>query len=624
MFRRGGKWRLAGLAAVAAIAMVAAGCGGSGSSSSSSSSSGPPVKGGTATIALPAGITYSWIFPFYAIANSSAYNAQQFQYLMFRPLYMFGNNTNTSVTVNYPLSPASAPVYSNGGKTVVVNLKGWKWSNGETVDANDLVFYLNMTEAEKANWYAYAKGLLPDNIVSYKATGANQVTFQLNKSYSSLWFTYNQLAELTPMPMAWDVTSLAGKPGSGGCATDSAADHWAKCQAVYTFLTAQSKQSATYATSPLWSVVDGPWKLSHFSTTGNVTMVANKAYSGSPKPRLAAIKFLPFTADSAEYTALKTGQVDIGNIPAADLPQKPANSPLPATNPLGSGYYLEPFYNYGIQFMQPNFNNPTVGFMVRQLYIRQAMQEAFDQPGISKAIWRGYATPTSGAIPTVPPNQWTPAIQRENNGQGPYPFSLSKAAALLTSHGWSKVGGVMTCQDPAKCGTGITKGQQLKFTVDYSTGIAAATAMWQVYKSDASKAGIDINLVGQSFNTIVGESTPCAPMGPKCAVQVFAYGGWGYDGPGYEPTGEPLFQTGANSNSGNYSNPTMDRLISQTHTSGSLTTFRNYATFAAQQLPFMWVPSPNPFQVEAVNSKLHNVTFNALFTLLPEYWYFTK
>ena len=154
-------------------------------------------------------------------------------------------------------------------------------------------------------------------------------------------------------------------------------------------------------------------------------MVANKAYSGSPKPKLSAIKFVPFTSDSAEYTALKTGQVDIGNIPPADLPQKPANSALPATNPLGSGYYLEPFYNYGIQYAQPNFNNPQVGFMVRQLYIRQALQYAIDQPGISKAIWRGYAIPTSGPVPTVPPNQWTPPIQRENNGQGPYPFSLS-------------------------------------------------------------------------------------------------------------------------------------------------------------------------------------------------------
>ena len=41
------------------------------------------------------------------------------------------------MSINYPLSPANAPVYSNGGKTVIVNMKGWKWSNGESVDAND-------------------------------------------------------------------------------------------------------------------------------------------------------------------------------------------------------------------------------------------------------------------------------------------------------------------------------------------------------------------------------------------------------------------------------------------------------------------------------------------------------
>ena len=40
--------------------------------------------------------------------------------------------------------------------------------------------------------------------------------------------------------------------------------------------------------------------------------------------------------------------------------------------------------------------------MVRQLYIRQAMQYAEDQPGIDKAIWRGYAVPTSAPVLTVP------------------------------------------------------------------------------------------------------------------------------------------------------------------------------------------------------------------------------
>jgi peptide/nickel transport system substrate-binding protein len=612
--------RFAAVAGVAAVGLIAAGCSSSGSSSGSS---GSPVTGGTATVALSAGVTYNWIFPFYAITYASVYNDNQFQWLMYRPLYMFGNNTNNSVAINYPLSPANPPTYSDGGKTVKVNMKGWKWSDSSKVDAKSVIFYMNMVEAEKANWAAATPGLLPDNVVSYKATGSNQVTLQLNRAYSSLWFTYNQLAELTPMPEAWDITSLSAKPGSGGCATDNKADNWAKCKAVYTFLTAQANKPATYASSPMWSVVDGPWKLSSFSTTGNVTMVANRAYSGSPKPKLSAVKFLPYTADSTEYTALKTGQTDIGNIPPQDLPQRPANSVLPATNPLGSGYNLQASYSFGISYAQPNFNNPQVGFMLRQLYIRQALQMVFDQPGIDKAIFRGYAVPNSGPAPNTPPgNQWQPAIQRQNGSQGPYPFNIAKAKSLLASHGWAMQGGVMTCQDPAKCGAGIEKGQQAKFTFVYSTGVASITAMWQTYKSDASKAGIGINIVGQSFNTIVGEAAPCAPMGPKCNVQVFAYGGWAFAGPGFEPTGEPLFATGAGSNSGNYSNPQMDQLITATHTSNSLTTFHNYATYGAQQLPFIWTPSP--YFILAVSTKLHNVTSSPLFTLLPEYWYFTK
>jgi peptide/nickel transport system substrate-binding protein len=476
--------------------------------------------------------------------------------------------------------------------------------------------------AEKANWYAYAPSLLPDNVTSATASG-NTLTLQLNKAYSPIWFTYNQLAELTPMPQAWDVTSLTGAPGSGGCTTDTAADGWAKCKAVNAFLNTQAKDNATFATSPLWSVVDGPWKLSTFSTTGNVTMVPNTKYSGTPKPKLSAIKFVPFAGDAPEYTALKTGQLDAGYIPSADLPPKPANSALPATNPLGSGYTLQPFYQFGIYFAQPNFNNPQVGYMVRQLYIRQALQSVFDQPAIIKAIYRGYALPTSGPAPNTPPgNQWIPNIQTQNGDQGPYPFSIAKAKSLLTSHGWSEMGGVMTCQDPAKCGTGIKKGQQAKFTYVVTTGQASVTAQWQAYKSDASQAGIDINLVGETFNTIIGQSAPCSPMGPKCAVQVFAFGGWGFNGPGFEPTGEPLFATAAGANSGNYSDPTMDNLITATHTSSAMSAFDDYATYGAQQLPFIW--APNPYAIQAVSNKLHGVSFSPLWILLPEYWYRTK
>jgi len=105
---------------------------------------------------------------------------------------------------------------------------------------------------------------------------------------------------------------------------------------------------------------------------------------------------------------------------------------------------------------------------------------------------------------------------------------------------------------------------------------------------------------------------------------VFAYGGWAYDGPGFEPTGEPLFATGAGSNSGNYTNATMDKLITETHTNSSISVFHQFATYATQQLPYIWVPSANPYQIIAVTNKLQHVRYNALFTLLPEYWQFTK
>ena len=50
--------------------------------------------------------------------------------------------------------------------------------------------------------------------------------------------------------------------------------------------------------------------------------------------------------------------------------------------------------------------------------------------------------------------------------------------------------------------------------------------------------------------------------------------------------------------------------------------FDQYATYTAQQLPFIWLP--NAYAVQAVSSKLANVAFNPLFTQLPEYWTFTK
>jgi peptide/nickel transport system substrate-binding protein len=635
MFRNRRRTRAARVVVAGAAALLAVGIAACSSSSSSAGGSSPStsasasstaaaVPGGTARVALPAGVTLNYIWPFTPLTNANEYNAEGFQMLMYRPLYMFGNN-GPSVDVNYPLSVANAPVYSNGGKTVTITMKGWKWSNGESVNASDVVFWLNMMKAEENNYYGFVPGLLPDNLASFSATGPDTVVLNLKSAVSSIWFTYNQLAEITPMPAAWDVTSAGAKAGSGGCATDTAADKYAKCTAVYNFMSGQAKNAKTYASNPLWGVVDGPWKLSTFSTaaSGPVTsFVPNTTYSGSPKPQLANFTYYAYTDDTTEYTALKTGQIDEGYIPPADLAAVSGSQKLPSNDPLGSGYDLGTAYAFGIQYFLINFNNPTLGPAYKQLYVRQAIQELIDQEGMIKSVDRGYGYPTSGGVPTQPVSQWVPAIQNSNGTQGPYPFSVANATALLTSHGWKNVGGVMTCETPAKCGAGVTAGTKLSMTMDYATGVQSFQQEVAIIKSDTAQAGIQMNLVPQSFDTIIGETAPCKATQPSCKWQILNFGGWNFNGPGFEPTGEPLFATGAASNSGSYSDPQEDKLIGLTHTSSSLSVFQQYATYTAEQLPFMWMP--NAYTVTATASKLANVANNPLATLLPEYWYFTK
>jgi peptide/nickel transport system substrate-binding protein len=607
------KLRLAAAAGAVAIALTAAAC--SSSSSPPTSPSGTALKGGTVTFAeLPSSVP-NWMFPMMTLTYFSVPNSQGMQYMLYRPLYYFGGE-NTSPTVAYNLSPADAPVYTDGGRTVVINLKGWKWSNGETVDADDVLFWLHMMAAEFTSWAGSAPGGIPTNITSMAVTGPLQLTMHLNKAYSSLWYTYNELSQLTPMPNAWDVTSLGAKPGSGGCLSDSAADKWAKCIAVYNFLTAQAKDTSTYATSPIWTVVDGPWKLQSFNTDGNVSFVPNPKYSGSPKPTISVFKEVPFTDDSAEYTALKTGALDIGYIPSQDLPAKSPTAVLPTSDPLGSGWTMEPNYDWGFAYYLVNWLNPSVGPLFKQLYIRQALEYVNDQLGISKAEWRGYAYPNTGPAPNEPSNPWLSSVQTENGGAGPYPFSISKAMSVLESHGWKMVSGVMTCADPAKCGTGIKSGEKLAFTLDYSTGEAAMTNSVAIYKSDASEAGIDINVVGQTFDTVAGEAIPS-----NTSWQAAEYGLWIYS-PDYEPTGEELFATGAGSNAGSYSNAKMNSLITATQTNSSVATYHAFDNYAAEQLPYIYVELP--YGIQVVKSNLHGVDFNPLQTFLPEYYYYSK
>jgi peptide/nickel transport system substrate-binding protein len=595
------------------LAVLATACG------AGSSSSGTPQAGGVATWAEAPGASPDWIFPFVDPSHNEVNNTYQFQQLMYRPLYWLGNGGQPSV--NDSLSLAAEPTYT--GDKAVINLKNYAWSDGEHLSPTNVVFFMNMLKAEKNNFAWYVPGEFPDNVTSVQVTGPMQVTFTLDNTYSSTWFTGNQLFQVTPFPLAWDKTSDSAAPGSGGCSTDQA-----KCAAVYNYLLAKNKDAANYATDPLWQVVDGPWKLKSYTTDGAADFVPNKTYSGPDKPRLDGFNELPFTSSEALYNAQLAGSgINVGQVPTSNLPKRDPNSAslVPATSALSKHYTLAPMYVWGWSYAIINYANPTIGTSLKQLYVRQALQETVDQVTDSAVAWRGYAVPTSGPVPTAPNTPFVSANQHANGGQGLYPFNLGKAKSTLTSHGWTEQSGVMTCTDPGtaakQCGAGVAAGTKLNLTVEYNSGVTSATEQVQQWKSDASTIGIGLTLNGQPFNTVVGATTSCPQTPSACGWQVGYFGYYTY---GAVPAGNLFFLPDSAANYSSYNDPKMNQLVNATLHDSSTSTFAAYESYAAQQLPGA-INLPDPYKVYAISTNMGGVTpINPQGRITPENWYFTK
>ncbi|HEY3975690.1 MAG TPA: ABC transporter substrate-binding protein [Streptosporangiaceae bacterium] len=595
--------RLLSAAGVAAAALVVAAC--SSAAGGPQSSGGAIQKGGTATFALPPGAVPNWIFPFIDSAHSSIDNRNQFEYLMFRPLYFFGDNGQP--VPNNSLSLASPPAFSNGNKTVTITMKNYKWSDGEPVSAAGVAFWLNMMAAEKTHWAYYVPGGLPDNLSSWKVTSPTQIVLQLKTAYSPSWFTDNELSQITPLPMAWDMTSATAK---GNCATSVSS-----CPAVWQYLYNQSKQVSTYGKSALWKIVDGPWQLSSYQTTGQSVFTPNASYSGPVKPRLAQFIETPFTTEDAELNVLRSGNISVGYLPTTDLDQRPVIQ--------RSGYDLSVWLDAGINYFPENFNNPTVGPIFRQLYFREAMQHLIDQPQYISKIWQGFASPTYGPVPVQPANPFVDSFEKAN----PYPFSVSAAKSLLASNGWTvNAGGASVCAKPGtgtgECGAGVKAGTKLSFKLNYASGVTEVTQEMQALKSTASEVGIELNLSQAPFDQVISESVPCKANQASCNWQLDNWGGgWSYSMDHF-PNGDLIFGTGAGDNFGSYSSAKTDQLIAETdHVPGTISAAEN---FEAQDLPAIFMPKAD-YQLTEVKSNLHGVTpQEPTFNITPENWYFTS
>jgi peptide/nickel transport system substrate-binding protein len=568
---------------------------------------------GTVSFAEGPGANPNYIFPYMGCQFFSVDNINQFQQLMFRPAYFFG--LGQSSAVQYPLSLAKKPVFSNGNKTITINLKGWKFADGQTVDAESVMFFLNMYKADPTSYCGYNGGFgIPDQVKSAVGHG-NTVVLNFTTSVNPGWILYNYLSEITPFPNTWDVTGPGQK---STCATGAygAASTKTACKAVESYLDAQSSKTSTYTDAMWQSGADGPYKLTSFDSLGNATFVPNSHYMGPQKSMVKVVKEVAYTSTQAEENDLQAGKIDLGFVDPTIL-TSPAPSPGvagPNWGELANRYNLITGSEWDFNYAPFNFssNDPKVA-AVDQLYIRQALQMAVDQSGIITNVDKGYGFPIYSPLPPNTPSSISGPVPN------PYPFNLTAAKALLTSHGWTEENGVMTCTSPgtgaSDCGTGITQGYTLNFKIVWASGSPALDDTFNAEVADWAQIGIVFQTSEDTFNNVIADCSSGA------GYEVCSWGGGWIYAPDYYPSGETLFTPTGGFNVGSYNDPTMTTLINGTTFGTAKLTA--YATYAAKNLPVLY--QPQAVSAGEVIKTLHSkIGFkpNPLENFQPEYLYY--
>jgi len=569
----------------------------------------PARSGGTVSFAMPPATGINYIFPLVSAANCSSENGENFQYLMYRPLYWFGDHGVAKV--NPQLSLARLPRFSRDGRVATISLKSYRWSNGNPVTARDIIFWLNLLKAEKANWCSYVPGAFPDNVVSYREVNPTTLALTFNRTYSTYWLLYNELSQITPIPQkAWDRTSRTGAVGTYDRTPTGA-------RAVYKFLSTQSSTVSTYTSNPIWQVVDGPFRLRDYNpATQDAVLVPNSDYSGTDHPRISRLDLLAFTSDTAEFDALRSGQIDYGYLPLQDLGQRALLT--------RQGYSFQPWHILQFSYLAFNFANRQVAPLIEQLYLRQALQHLIDEPTYVRTIDRGFGVPEFGPVPLQPANPFASTYERHN----PYPYSVAAARRLLASHGWTVVpNGATHCAHPGtgthQCGRGIAAGATITLTNLIQSGLPSLTAEMEAFQSAALLVGIRIQLRQAPINTVLSTAVACTrSTGTGCQWQIADPAPWFY-APDFYPSGGTLFACGGGYNIGSWCNRTNDANVLATHLSSSPQAMTRYENYVAAQLPVLWIPN-QPWQLSEVAKHLKGVLpQDPYLNYYPETWYWS-
>ncbi len=483
------------------------------------------APGDCGTIIIPPGIGIgpgSDVTSFNPLLVDSLYNSEAAD-LLFEQLFWI----NRYHEIDWQRSVASAVTTPDQGKTYIVTMRPWHWSDGVPVTAADVAYTFNLIKQLGSTYPGYDTGGMPDIIASFTVTDPEHFTVVLKRQVNPDWFILNGLEQLMPLPShVWSHFTLD--------------EIW-------------QKQSSP----AFFQVVDGPLVVQHLAVGQDAVFVPNPRYDG-PKMHFGrfVIKFMD--NENAELQGVESGDLDMSNLPFAVWDAARHMKGVRVVT-------LAPSYSW--HELVPNMLNPATKFFA-DVRVREAMADAINQPQMINLAMHGQGVAVYNPVPPVPATFLSPAARA---GDYPVGYNPGKAIALLQAAGFSKgPDGIMQ-----------KAGQKLSFTVFIPAGEPMRIEMAESMQQDLHAVGIEMKVRQVEFNQMMA-----VMVGPPDGWEALFFA---MDIDGY-PSGESQFTSGAFYNNNGYTDKLMDKYIAESTDKPGLDGLFAYEDYASAQQPVIFLP----------------------------------
>ncbi|WP_127532593.1 ABC transporter substrate-binding protein [Paenibacillus kobensis] len=398
-----------------------------------------PVDGGTLVISTFTDIVS--VNPLF-IQDTASADAATF---IFANLYDLDRQGNVTAE---PWSLASEkPIISEDGKSYTIKLKSTaKWSDGQPVTADDVVFTINAIRDPKVASPGISQF---DKVDKVEKVDDSTVLVTLKQVYAP--FQYALASAVVPAHVLKDV-----KP--------------------------EELLTNPFGTDPAKTVTNGPWKWTEWKQSQSMNFDADSNYWGQ-KPHIQKIVFKQYADQNTEVQALLKGDVDLTQaIPVTQVEAVKNKGDINVI--LAPG----PVYEYlGFNFKEDNFKNKFVPFASQKT--RQAIAYALNRQGMVDNILKG-----TGKLMNAPflPGSWADPGDAVVN----YGYEPEKAKQLLAEDGWL----------PGDDGILVKDGKRFAFELQYNAGNSRREQVAAVIQQNLKDVGIEVTPKAIDFSAWVEQN----------------------------------------------------------------------------------------------------------------------